>query len=304
MVDKKLEESLPVVVAGCQLLEKICEGGMGTVYKANKLSLNRVVAVKVLKSQENSLASPERFLREAQALAYMDHPNITQIYDYQTSENEDTYYLVMQYVEGTNLDTFTHQNHPISLEVILPIWVQVLEGLVALHEAGIVHRDLKPSNILIDPKLNAKITDFGLAKIRHAKRQLTVKGSMIGTPMYMSPEAFRSEPQTPQSDIYSLGGVFYVTLTALPPFYGKNVEEFMLKNCFENPISLIKVRPDLPLIVEQFLWKMLAKECKDRYQNCQEVLSDLYQIGEQFNLPIKLKNQTTKKLRNRSLPPR
>ena len=263
------------IIAGCKFLEKIGGGSMGEVYKALKISLNRLVAVKVLHPDQVGVSHPERFQREAMTLAQIDHINIARVYDYHIAPDQKNYYLIMQYVDGKDLEYYIKEKGALSLEHAIPVWLQILEGVKALHELGILHRDLKPSNILIDSREKIKLIDFGLAKPLTVDSKLTIHSALLGTPKYMSPEACRGESQTNQSDIYSIGGVFYFILTGQAPFTGKTIPEFIYQNVYKYPVSLSERCPGFPEEINKIVFKMIAKTFEERYQNCQEVIQDL-----------------------------
>jgi serine/threonine protein kinase len=290
-------EDLRQEIAGCKLLEKIGGGATGEVFKAIKLSLNRVVAIKILRAS-TGLSQPERFQREAHTLARVDHINVANVYDYHISEDQQNYYLIMQFVDGENLEDYIIKGSVFKVEEAIPLWIQILEGLNALHLSGILHRDIKPSNLLIDQKQKIKIIDFGLAKPqsfeeedheRESKVNLTMESTLLGTPNYMSPEACRGETQTYQSDLYSLGGVFYFSLTGRPPFDGKNIPDLIFKNVYKEPDSLKTKIPGFPQEIDQIILKMLAKTREQRFKNCQEILDALLLYAEKHHLDLKQK---------------
>ncbi|MEK7485316.1 MAG: serine/threonine-protein kinase [Planctomycetota bacterium] len=287
-------EDFRQIIAGCQILQRIGGGGMGDVFKALKLSLNRLVAIKVLKSRslQGNTIQPERFQREAMTLAKIDHPNVTRVYDYAISPDQENYYLILQYVDGEDLDRYIRRQGRLSIEKGVPIFLQILEGLQILHDANIIHRDIKPSNILIDKKENIKITDFGLAKSQNLESlQLTQVNMIMGTPQYMSPEACRGEAQTSQSDIYSLGCVFYFLLLGTPPFKGKTVAEFIYQHTTKECPQLSVFLPDIPKKIEKIIEKMLKKSLDERYSRCEMIMKDFldYLIEE---APLVLPDQS------------
>src|SRR5580698_922340 len=201
-----------------EILEHLGQGGMGVVYKARQRHLNRLVAVKILPpSIGDEPAFAERFMREAQALAQLNHPNIVQVYDF--GRTDEFFYFIMEFVDGVNLRALIRNGHlePAQALKIVP---QICEALQFAHDEGIVHRDIKPENILIDKKGRVKIADFGIAKILGgvAEPSLTETRGTIGTPNYMAPEQME-KPSTVdhRADIFSLGVVFYEMLTGELP---------------------------------------------------------------------------------------
>lgn len=275
--DSPEEPVFSEMIAGCQLLYRIGGGAIGEVYKGLKISLGRLVAIKILRANQmgGALGTPERFQREAMTLAQLDHPNITQIYDCYVSKDQSNYYLIMQYVDGEDLEHYIKRHGPLNMANLFPFWFQILDGMNALHQAGIIHRDVKPSNILVDRKEKVKITDFGLAKSQEQDMNLTIENVILGTPRYMSPEACKGLPQSIPSDIYSLGCVFYFLLFGEPPFHGKNLPEFIYQHVYKDPPKVSERIPSFPKRLEAILEKMLAKNPAQRYSSCVQILRDL-----------------------------
>ncbi|MBI5116345.1 protein kinase [Candidatus Poribacteria bacterium] len=256
-----------------RILKELGRGGMGVVYKANQLSLGRLVAMKVLPQHLTSdQAFIKRFENEARAIAKLNHPNIIQIYD--ISHEEQLYYYTMEFIEGTPLDEIIYKEGFLPLDRATSIIIQVAKALQYAHSQGIVHRDIKPSNIMIDKTSRVKVTDFGLA-LQERTTRLTVEGGIVGTPEYMSPEQAAGETATPRSDIYSLGVVFYELLTGKVPFEAES--PLMLINKIQNsePEWPRSINPDIPAEVERIIQTMMAKNTRDRYGSCQEVIQDI-----------------------------
>lgn len=276
----------PPIIAGCKILQRVGGGAMGEVYKALKISLNRIVAVKIFHNENKNKDREKRFQQEAQILAQVDHPNVTQVYDYFVDPRENKCYLIMQYIEGEDLEKYINRIGPLSIPKAGTIFLQLLNGLQALHKAGIIHRDLKPSNVLIDPENHIKIADFGLAKSQKDQLHLTLHGTLIGTPHYMSPEACRGLPQTIQSDIYSLGCLFYAVLLGRTLFQGNSSVEIINQHLYSLPKYPSVLVPNFPPALEQLILKMIAKEVHQRYQSCNEVIEALQkcQIFSDFSL--------------------
>jgi serine/threonine-protein kinase len=243
-------------------IEHLGQGGMGVVYKARQRQLNRLVAVKILPpSVGEDPAFAERFMREAQALARLNHPNIVQVYDF--GQTNEFFYFVMEYVDGVNLRALIREGK-LKPEEALRIVPQICEALQFAHDEGIVHRDIKPENILIDKKGRVKIADFGLAKILgHAAEDLSLTGTgqLMGTLGYMAPEQLQQAHKVDhRADIYSLGVVFYEMLTGQLPI-GR----------FEPPSK--KVQIDFRL--DEIVLRSLESEPARRYQHASEVKSDV-----------------------------
>lgn len=274
-----LPSEKPNIVAGCQLLERIGGGAMGEVYKALKISLNRIVAVKVLNLNNSKPGGEIRFQQEAVILAQVDHPNVTQVYDYFVSPEERRCYLVMQYIHGEDLEKHINRCGPVPPKSAGRFLLQLLEGLYALHRSGIIHRDLKPSNILIDQEGRLKIADFGLAKSIESELYLTMAGSLVGTPHYMSPEACQGYPQSYVSDIYSLGAVFYSVLTGRTPFQGQSTIEILNGHLYAYPHPPSTFIPHFPEPLERIIFKMMAKDYYTRYQTCAEIIADFHRYS-------------------------
>lgn len=245
-----------------EILEKIGQGGMAHVYKAYQPGLNRFVAIKVvLPSLAEEADFAERFQREAQAVARLNHPNILQVYDFGA---HDTYnYLVMRYVENsTTLADLIKTGAPV--EKLIDYVVQVADALNYAHEHGIVHRDVKPGNILIDGKW-ALLSDFGLVKIKEASSQLTGTGIGIGTPAFMSPEQVSGQEVDHRTDIYALGVILHRILTGTIPHDAPTPLSIMIKRKTEPVAPPRQIKPDLPASLEQVILRSLAPLPGDRY---------------------------------------
>jgi tetratricopeptide (TPR) repeat protein/predicted Ser/Thr protein kinase len=257
------------------LEKKLGQGGMGEVYKARQISLDRVVAVKILPrslaAQENFI---ERFQREAKAAANLIHPNVIQIYS--IGVEAGTPYFAMEYVEGEDLQMRMKRAGRLSFEESVEIVAGVANALACAYEKGIVHRDIKPSNIMIDKNGVVKVMDFGLAKAtQDGGSNLTQSGLIMGTPNYISPEQGKGETIDCRSDIYSLGVVFYELLTGALPFRADTPAALIYKHAFESPEPPTKLTPDVPPFLEEICLRMMAKEPKDRYPNPKALLADL-----------------------------
>jgi serine/threonine protein kinase len=248
------------------------QGGMGVVYKAEDTRLRRQVALKFLPpsalGDEETLA---RFMREAQATAALDHPNICATY--QIDEEAGRAFIVMAYVRGEDLDKRLARK-PISVGEALDIAIGVAEGLQEAHDKGVVHRDIKPSNIKITSKGQAKVMDFGLAKLADASG-LTKTGITIGTAAYMSPEQTLGQAVDARSDIWSLGVVLYQMLAGKLPFFGEYAQMIRYGILNEEPESICSLNESVSPEVEQIVLKALAKNPDERYQTAAEMVSAL-----------------------------
>ncbi len=263
-----------------KIIERIGAGGMSTVYKAEHLVMDRPVAVKILaKELAFDDLSRKRFLAEAKIASQITHPNAVTLFD--AGVQEDIPYLVMEYLSGVTLKEEIKAQGPLGIERIAKIMEQVCGALSDAHNQGIVHRDLKPSNIMIMGRDRVKVLDFGIAKLlrptANIPSELTVVGSLVGTPHYMSPEQGLSKEVTHQSDIYSLGVILYEMLSAELPFDGPSSVVILIKHANERPKPFHEIKPELaiPQPVEKIVMRCLEKEPKDRYPNVDELLSDL-----------------------------
>jgi serine/threonine protein kinase/Flp pilus assembly protein TadD len=260
-------------VSHYRILEKLGEGGMGVVYKAEDTKLKRIVALKFLPPElTRDTNAKERFIHEAQTASALDHPTICTIHEIDDTEDEQLF-IVMAYYKGDTLRRRIDHG-PLKIEDAVDITVQVARGLGRAHEAGIVHRDVKPGNIMITNRGDVKIVDFGLAKLAgHAK--LTRTGFMLGTAAYMSPEQARGEEVDHRTDIWSLGVVLHEMLTGQLPFMGDHEAALLYSIVHENPRALSSLRPELPASVSSIICKALQKDRALRYQTTQELIVDL-----------------------------
>jgi serine/threonine-protein kinase len=261
------------LVAGrYRVLRKLGAGGMADVYLAEDATLGRRVAVKVLLGRYAGDAQfVERFRREAQAAARINHPNIVNIYDW--GPVDGTYYIVMEYVEGETLKDHIRREGRYSPGEAVRIALELLGAVQVAHAAHIVHRDIKSQNILIDPSGAVKVTDFGIAKADDS--QMTEAGSILGTAQYLAPEQAKGEPVDERSDLYSVGVVFYEMLTGALPFRGDSAVTVALKHVSEQPPEPAELVPGLPYSLNQIVLKALAKSPDQRYRTAAEFSADL-----------------------------
>lgn len=259
-----------------QLLEELGHGGMGVVYKARQKSLDRLVAVKLLLSEqfhdEKRLA---RFRAEARAAACLTHPNIVQIY--QVGECDAGHYFVMEYVEGPSLESLIYEGK-LRLGSAINILLAVADAVHFAHSKGIIHRDLKPANIMVDQRRRPVIMDFGIAKFVGKSSKLTQEGVLMGTPAFMSPEQAGENAAEvgPQSDVYSLGAILYTMLAGRVPFDEGTTLKTVLKVIGpEMPPPIRSVRPRVPEHLERIALKCMQKDLADRYATAHLLAEEL-----------------------------
>jgi WD40 repeat protein/serine/threonine protein kinase len=258
-----------------EVLEEIARGGMGVVFKARQVRLNRIVAVKMILSGQ--LASPEdveRFHTEAEAAAKLDHPGIVPIYE--VGQHEGQHYFSMGFVDGQSLSTRVAQG-PLPAREAAEILRTVANAVQYAHENGVVHRDLKPGNVLLDSHGQPRITDFGLAKLTESRSELTRTGQILGTPAYMPPEqaAAQASAVGHLSDIYSLGAILYCLLTGRPPFQAATPIETLLQVQKQEPVAPRQLNPTIPLDLDTIVLKCLEKSPARRYSTAQDVVEEL-----------------------------
>jgi predicted Ser/Thr protein kinase len=265
-------------IEGYELIRKIGEGGMGAVYLARQTSLDRMVAIKVLRRQySRDPAYVDRFLREARLAGKLDHINLIRAID--VGESGGYHYLAMDYVEGRTLSELMPPGEKLAEDFSLNVILQVARGLEHAHRHGIVHRDIKPDNILIDAKGVAKLADLGLAKQLNASTRLTQTGMVFGTADYMSPEQARGEGTTDtRGDIYSVGATLFHLVTGRPPFEGPNALAVLNKHIGESPPWAADVNPAVSPGCSQLIARMMAKDPADRHQDPPELIADLERV--------------------------
>jgi beta-lactam-binding protein with PASTA domain/predicted Ser/Thr protein kinase len=265
-----------------RVLRKLGSGGMADVFLAEDEELGRRIAIKILNDRHASDEQfVERFRREAKNAASLSHPNIVQIYD--RGEAEGTYYIAMEYLEGSTLKEAAAHRQPVPIDEAIGYARQILSALRFAHRKGIVHRDIKPHNALIDDDGRVKVTDFGIARAGAAS-QMTEAGSIIGTAQYLSPEQARGGAVDHRSDLYSVGVVLYELLTGTVPFTGDTPVEIAMKHLSHVPEPPSAKRPDLPRSLDQVVLRALAKDTEERYGSAEEMDAELARVAE--GLPV------------------
>jgi len=261
-------------LGGCRLLKKIGQGGMGAVYQAHHLGLNKTVAVKILPptfAQEEERV--KRFIREARSAAQLEHTNIIQIFN--IGRQADLYFIVMQYVDGESLAQRIKQQGKLTVSEATRIIRAAADGLALAHQKGIIHRDIKPENIMLTREGVVKLMDFGLARVVDVASSISKTGEIIGTPYYLAPEQVQGATVDQRADIYSLGVTFYYALTGQRPFEGTTPVSVLLKHLNEEPIDPGRLTPEIPPDISSILKKMMAKKVATRYQTATELITDL-----------------------------
>ena len=271
-------------IPGHEVQEVLGRGGMGVVYKARHVRLNRSVALKMLLTGAHaSPESRERFLREAEAVAGLRHPNIVQVHDMGDQDGQP--YFTMEFVEGGNLAQKL-AGTPQPPRQAAALLATLAEAVQAAHQSGIVHRDLKPSNVLLTADGTPKISDFGLARRMEGEAGLTWTGTAVGTPSYMAPEQAEAKPLTwgPAVDIYALGAILYELLTGRPPFRAETAAETLRQVISQDPVPPSRLNAKVPRDLETICLKCLEKDPHRRYASAAALAEDLHRF--QRNEPI------------------
>lgn len=256
-----------------KIIERIGGGGMALVYKAQDILLNRNVAIKVLRQQfVHDEEFIRRFRREAQSAASLSHPNVVSIYD--VGQEDEVHYIVMEYIEGHNLNEIIKERAPLQVDEAVRVASQICDALDHAHHNQIIHRDIKPHNILIGRNGRVKVTDFGIARAV-TSTTITQTGSVVGSVHYFSPEHAKGVATGEKSDLYSLGIVLYQMLTGRLPFLGESPISVALKHLQEEFDEPRQVNPLIPQSVENIILKSMRKNPQERYQSAEEMLRDL-----------------------------
>lgn len=270
------------------IIERLGRGGMAEVYKGYQASLDRYVAIKLLHPfLADDPEFKDRFEREARNVARLRHPNIVQVYDFEYDEARESYYMVMELIEGPTLKDYQTElnqrgEHP-TQEEIYRVMRGAGEALAYAHARGMIHRDVKPANLMLDDDGRVVLTDFGIAKIVTGV-QFTASGGMVGTPAYMAPEQGLGEQGDERSDLYSLGVILYELTTGRLPYTGETPLSVILKHLNEPIPSVREHNPSVTPAMEAFIHKVLAKEPEDRFQSAEEMLRELSRVDAILDL--------------------
>ena len=273
-------------IAHYRIIHKLGAGGMGEVFLAEDTRLERKVAIKTLPAKSiDDAHARRRLFREAKAAATLDHPNICAIHE--VNEVDDCVFIVMQYIEGETLGQKLLESS-LTTDEVLDVGIQVAEALSEAHSRGVIHRDIKPQNVIVTPRGQVKVLDFGLARMTQTERpsdpdaktetQLTEEGYIVGTVAYMSPEQLRGAPVDTRSDIFSLGVLLYECAAGSPPFTGNSKIEISSKVLQVEPRKPSELNPLIPPLLERIILKAMAKDLTDRYQTIDELLRELKDV--------------------------
>jgi len=273
----------PFLLGRYEIVAEIGKGAMGVVYRANDPMLNRTVAIKTInmaEAENEGMAEYEaRFYAEAKAAGGLNHPNIVIVYDIGKSGN--LVYMAMEYVEGRELRELLDDEKPLPVVQAVDIAAQIGEGLAYAHQHQVVHRDVKPANILITPEGRAKLADFGIARMRTSETR-TQTGIILGSPKYISPEQVVGKRADHRSDVFSLGVILYQCLTGATPFNGEGLSALMYQITNHDPAPPSSANPQVPVMLDYIIAKVLAKTPDARYQSAADFANDLRECRAQM----------------------
>ena len=263
------------------LLKKLGEGGKGIVFKARDTVLNRLVAIKMLKSAVVSDEAYSRFMTEAQAVAKLNHPNIVSIYD--IGKEDDKQFFVLEFIDGESLRDLvaTYPEGQCDVQTVLRIGMDVCSALQYAHSQKVLHRDVKPENVMITKDGTAKLMDFGLAKML-GQPKVTQEGVIVGTVAYVAPEVALGKSVDARSDLYSFGAVLYEAITGKPPFPGDDPIKVIFGHIHDRPVSPSRLNAKVPRVLADCVMKLLEKEPERRYQSAEDLLKALREIAEEY----------------------
>lgn len=286
----RADESLGEAIPGTRLDHfevgaRLGQGGMGAVYEGWDTSLDRPVAIKMLRDDvTTSRTQEDRFLREARAQAKLNHPNVVHIYyigrrPARDGGSEGSLYFAMERIDGESLEDVVERGQRLDPEAARQYMIQVARGLRAAARAGIIHRDVKPSNLMLDSDGFVKIADFGLAKPLGQDAEITQDGALVGSPLYMSPEQARNEALDHRSDMYSLGATFFHLLTGRPPFEGGTALAVIAQHLQDAPPKVRERSPEVPEKLAAVIDRLLSKKPKDRFPSYDALIEALEQAA-------------------------
>ena len=274
------DPNLGRTIGGCRIQTKLGEGGMGTVYKAHHLALDIPVAIKLLSphfSDSPNSTWGDRLIREARAAAKLQHQNIVGVLN--VGREDNLHFIIMQYIAGPSLQKLIYQSGAIPIAESIAIIGQVCKALALAHKNNIIHRDIKPDNLMLDAHGAVKLADLGLARDITDNNSMTASGISMGTPYYMAPEqAADARKADHRSDIYSLGCTWYHLITGLVPYEGESGFTVLTKHANDPVPDPRQANPNIPLPLAAVIRKMMAKKPADRYQNIEELQTDIHRI--------------------------
>jgi len=281
----------PAKIGKYDVIDVLGRGAMGVVYRGHDPYVDRPVAIKLATNADadNEGVARRLFINEARSAGRLDHQNVLKVYE--AGEDNGQPYMVMEFIDGGDtLRNYCRKESLLPVPTVIRVIRQAADALDYAHRNGVLHRDIKPANIMLTKEGVAKLGDFGIAR-RMGADQTQIVG-WFGSPLYMSPEQARDAEITPQSDLFSLGSVFYEMLTGSPPFAAKGLTGLIQKVCHEDPAPLVQVRPDLPDQLWPIVRKLLEKDIKRRYKTGGEVVADLDGLlGDARNLPLVLTDE-------------
>ncbi len=282
----------PKKIGKYEIMDVLGRGAMGVVYRGHDPYVDRPVAIKIATNadvESTQGVARRMFINEARSAGRLDHPNVLKVYE--AGEENDQPYMVMEYIHGGDtLRNYCKAGQLLSLPIVMRIIRQAADALDYAHKQGVLHRDIKPANIMLTKDGIAKIGDFGIAR-RMGADQTQIVG-WFGSPLYMSPEQARDQEITPQSDLFSLGSVFYEMLAGVPPFAAKGLTGLIQKVVHEDPQSLCELRNDVPEQLWRIVRKMLEKDIAKRYKSGSEIVRDLdLLLNDARNVPLVLSDE-------------
>jgi serine/threonine-protein kinase len=262
-------------IAHYRIQSLLGKGGMGKVYKAHNTGLDKTCAIKILPREfvEQDQTYIDRFVREARSAAKVEHANVLPVFF--VGKVEGNYFIEMQYVDGGTLQGLLKETRRIEVKAAARIIRDVAAGLQAAHQKGVIHRDIKPTNVMLKGDGHVYVMDFGLAKMAEARTGLTQQGTILGTPLYMSPEQAMGQPVDHRSDIYSLGVMFYQIITGTPPYTADSPVALLYQHQHAPIPDISQVAPETPQMIAAMIRKMMAKNPAERYQSCGEIVDEL-----------------------------